>query len=48
MDTFESTYKNKGLVNFCSFEQGNIMVSLRAIVQMLESARIYEGFINYG
>ena len=47
VDTFESTYKNKGFVNLCSFEQGITMVWRTSACGMLESPRNYDGFVNY-
>ena len=45
-DMFESTYKNTGFVNVCSFEQGITMVCRTSACGMLESLRNYEGFVN--
>ena len=41
-DKSKPTYENKGLVNLRSFEQGHIMVFLRAAVRMFESPRNYK------
>ena len=38
--------KNKGLVNFRSFEQGIRMVCRTSACGMLESPRNYKGFVN--
>ena len=36
VDTFESTYKNKGFVTFCSFEQGITMICRTSACRMLD------------
>ena len=47
-DMFESTYKNKVLVNCRSFEQGITMVSFTTRCRMLESRYKNKGLVNYG